>query len=574
MCGSVNYSSMYLLPASLIWPALGSLLAGVATLALSSHVWRYRGKPGANWFLVALAVQALWCFSYGLSLLVFRVDYRWLLEIVTWIAISWLGFLFLAFALKYTGREQQIGTGSFEALLSIPVVVAGFLISNPYYQLVWSGFRLDPAFGAATVSYAFEPLGYATIGASAVCVALGTLLMFDTVLSYGPLYRREAAAVGLSTLLPGLAILVWLFELGPVPQLNLAPLMLFPHVLLDAYAFVGSDMFETNPTTRRAAERSTVDDLDSPILILDTERRIVDLNPAAIDLFDTAETAALGTPLARFLDADLDGDPVTVRAGQPSRDFAVSMSTLTDPGDTPVGHTLVLQDVTDRKRREQRLEVFNRVLRHNLRNEMTAIRGHGQLIEERTDDDRIRSSATVVLDRSDELLDIGNKARMFEQAIRNGPTTTRLDLRDVLADVATTFDERYPEATVDVEAAGNCFVQSDASLLSLAIENLVENGIEHADAPHPRVTLTTPHCSAGSGAAGVDDVPAIEVSDNGPGIEEAELAPLREETESALEHGSAIGLWIVQWCITALGGRVVFESDADGTTVSIFFPDR
>jgi signal transduction histidine kinase len=601
---------MVFLPASLNWISLGCLLGGVGTLALLGYVWRHRGKPGANWFLVALGVQALWCFSYGSSLLVFRPGPRWLLETSTWIAISWLGFLFLAFALDYTGRRQRRTAGSFRTLLFVPALIAGLLLTNPFHHLVWSNFRLDPVFNAAAVSYTFEPLGYLTIGVSAVCVTLGTLLLFDTVLSYGPLYRREAAAVGLSTFLPGLATLVWLFGVGPVAHLNFAPLMMLPHLLLDGYAFVGSDMFETNPTTLRAAERSAIDELDTPIVILDTERRIVRLNPAARELFETSDPAALGAPIDRFLAADLDDDIETVRVGTPERDFAVSEAGLTDPGDTCVGHTLVLQDITDQKRREQRLDVFNRILRHNLRNEMTAIRGHAQLIEERADTDQIESGADVILDRSDALIDIGEKARVFEQAAQGGLTPTAIDLRKLLLDVAAAFEDRYPTSTVEVDIADGCRIRSDESLLRLAVENLVENGIEHAGNAEPHVTLTSPACIArdnadhpeaprdetavdtnvdtrdetsgpSEGESGEDDTvetstvdltqrPIIEVRDEGPGIDQSELAPLRAESENALQHGSSLGLWIIQWSVTTVGGRVAFESTEQGTVVSIF----
>jgi len=42
----------------------------------------------------------------------------------------------------------------------------------------------------------------------------------------------------------------------------------------------------------------------------------------------------------------------------------------------------IVEDITDRKRREQRLEVLNRVLRHNLRNQIDVIRSHAEVLGE------------------------------------------------------------------------------------------------------------------------------------------------------------------------------------------------
>jgi signal transduction histidine kinase len=63
----------------------------------------------------------------------------------------------------------------------------------------------------------------------------------------------------------------------------------------------------------------------------------------------------------------------------------------------------------------------------------------------------------------------------------------------------------------------------------------------------------------------------VTVRDRGPGVPEHELAVIREGDESALEHGSGLGLWLVQWGVTALGGDLDFET-SDGTTASVTLP--
>jgi hypothetical protein len=41
--------------------------------------------------------------------------------------------------------------------------------------------------------------------------------------------------------------------------------------------------------------------------------------------------------------------------------------------------------------------------------------------------------------------------------------------------------------------------------------------------------------------------------------------------ETALEHGSGLGLWLVKWGVGALGGTVTFDT-TDGTTVTLALP--
>jgi signal transduction histidine kinase len=64
----------------------------------------------------------------------------------------------------------------------------------------------------------------------------------------------------------------------------------------------------------------------------------------------------------------------------------------------------------------------------------------------------------------------------------------------------------------------------------------------------------------------------VRVSDDGPGIPDHELDVLSAGGESALEHGSGLGLWLVEWGTSALGADVAFDTDGDGTTASVTLP--
>ncbi|MFB6298485.1 MAG: ATP-binding protein [Salinirussus sp.] len=64
------------------------------------------------------------------------------------------------------------------------------------------------------------------------------------------------------------------------------------------------------------------------------------------------------------------------------------------------------------------------------------------------------------------------------------------------------------------------------------------------------------------------------MSDGGSGIPEAELDPVRSGAETDLQHGSGLGLWVVQWGTELLGSEIDFDTGPEGTTVSLTVPDR
>ena len=549
------------------WPALGSILSGIGTVLLSRYLWRHRGTPGANWFLVALGTQALWCFAYGFGLFVFDPTLRWVLEVLTWLGIVWIGVPFLAFSLEYTGRGSLVRTPWFGVLVLVPVTTTLLVVTNPLHEIVWQDFRIDPVYGTATVSYDPNAWAFFAIMIGMIFAAAGTLLLFDTVASYGPLYRTEALAVGLSTLPPGVALLVWLFGLGPVPQLNLSAVMFLPHVALDAYAFVGGGMFTYSPTVHRTADQSAIEDLENPFLVVDTDERIVDCNAAAESLFDIATPEVLGEPLADATGLTIDRSTeqgFTHTTRDERREFAVSTSTLQNDSGRMVGHTVILQDITDRQRREQRLEILNRVLRHNLRNDLTAVRGYIGLAAERAADDEVTAMLDEASDEVDDVLELSEKARDFERAIESasGPTAS-LSVRDALESIGTELESELG-GHVDVAVPAALTVRTNPVLFELVFENLVGNGLDHS-AVDPCVTVDLNRTT-------VDGTAVFTVSDTGPGIPDHELAVLERGEETPLEHGSGLGLWIVSWSLTALGGSLSFETDDSGTTVTVRLP--
>lgn len=64
----------------------------------------------------------------------------------------------------------------------------------------------------------------------------------------------------------------------------------------------------------------------------------------------------------------------------------------------------------------------------------------------------------------------------------------------------------------------------------------------------------------------------MQVEDNGPEIPDMELDALRTGSESALRHGSSIGLWLAYWSVRTAGGTIEFDTDDGGNTVTLEFP--
>lgn len=549
------------------WLAVGAVVSGAASLAFLRFAWRYRAEPGARFFVVTIACEALWAFSYGVALLVFDPALRWLFEIPIWLGINFIGVSFLAFALEYTGRSTLLRSRWMGGLVGLQVLHTLLVATNPLHNLAWGGYHIDPVFGAATVTYTHGPWLFLNVTGIILTVAAGSFILTDTFFSYGPLYRTQTAAVALSPLLPGLAFLLWLLQVGPVWQINFTALTFPVHLAFDGYAFFSRDMFDLTPAARRAGERAAIDDLGTAVLIVDDEDRIVNLNGEGERVLGVDQETALGRPLGEYL-GDVDsttGDSISITTDGTRREYTVTTSPLEDGGGSRVGATIVLQDVTEERQREQRLAVLNRILRHNLRNDLNVVQGYLSVIRDRIGQAELPDLHATAEEKTVDLVELAEKARDIERTMgREGNSSEQIRVAALLAEIRAELLAEY-DGDIRIEVPEQVVLIADRMLVDHVFRNLVENGLEHGD-DTPVVTVTFGE---------VDDRTErgqFEVRDDGTGIPDHELTVIETGEETALEHGSGLGLWLADGAVTTLGGELRFEIDEEGTTVLIDLP--
>ncbi|OLZ39703.1 histidine kinase [Natrinema saccharevitans] len=222
------------------------------------------------------------------------------------------------------------------------------------------------------------------------------------------------------------------------------------------------------------------------------------------------------------------------------------------------GSVSVVRDITQRKEREQYLQVLNRVLRHNLRNDLTVVIGYAELLRERLDDPDLAAAADTLRETATDLAGTSEKTRAIQYAL---DCDGDLEPVDVAATVTETVEGLDPDdATVSASTADDCLAWADPGL-GLVVENLVENAIRHAGpAPTVEVAVAREDCRV-----------RLAVADDGPGIPPAEIDVVTGASDiTQLTHSSGLGLWLVRWMVDNYGGSVSFrESDLGGSRVEI-----
>lgn len=316
------------------------------------------------------------------------------------------------------------------------------------------------------------------------------------------------------------------------------------------------------------------------VSITDNDGTITYVNPAFEEMTGYSAAEALGENIQMLRSANDDGTffdqfgEVTLEDGvwegevvneRKSGERFVARETVApirDP-DGEVRECVSIQDeITSRRLREQQLKVFHRVLRHNLRNKGTAIKGHADVLEQSLDESQLDSLQTIQ-DNVQSLIDVSEKAHHVRQVVANAlEEESDRDLETVLAGLSDRVQASHPDADVQFRADLDQSFAIDGKSTH-ALHELLDNAVRHSNAETPRVEV---------GVQTDGRMAHIQIADNGDGIPEGERQVIEAGTEGPLEHSSGLGLWFAHWLVHYVGGNIDISVDEDGTTVTVTLP--
>jgi signal transduction histidine kinase len=215
------------------------------------------------------------------------------------------------------------------------------------------------------------------------------------------------------------------------------------------------------------------------------------------------------------------------------------------------------------RKREQRLAVLNRALRHNIRNDLNVISGYLELIEGSADLSATeRQWLTTAQRHVGDVVEMAEKARHIERTLSNSRVEPT-NLGDVLEEVAATIEAEFPDARVSVNGDRRVTVLADTNL-DVALLELATNAIVHQKTETPLVTFEVATPTGGP--------VRLEIRNPGPPIPNQDQRALREGRETPLEHGSGLGLWIVKWVVEEAHGSLYFPDSDEECRVGIELP--
>jgi PAS domain S-box-containing protein len=545
-----------------IWP---SLLTVLLLLTLAIYSGRKRNMPGAAPFAIGSLLAGLWVTGSALRYAAVEVDAQifwykfeslWQLSAIT--AIT-------CFILDYAWPGRWLTRRNLILLAIIPLLDILLILTNNLHHMQWRSFTYD-----------------------------GFLIPRQGVMGW------FAFAYGMGLGIPNIIVLVWLFLRSPAHRwpvfiiligqvtvrvvylLNVATL-LHSELPLDTlsigfvflmYAIVLFGFRIFDPVS--LAQQTAIEQLHTGILVLDSQERVVSMNPAAERILGMrtrqARSQTIKNLLARYPDISLpapDGTEteLNIASGQELRHYILSISALKDFRQLDIGYLLMMRDMTEQKLAQAKIveqqqamamlherEHLARELHDSLGQIFAFINTQGQTIHRLLDRGDISTAQRYV----DRLVEVARDADMDIRESILGLRTT-LDEQgflSILEKYLARFEKNFNIRTelIKPEAIGNDYFKPLVEVqLMRILQEALTNVRKHASADSVRITFTLE-----------DHFVRMTVQDDGQGFDSG------ARFGKVDEH---IGLRVMQERAEEVGGNVkVYSEPGHGTVVEVCMP--
>jgi PAS domain S-box-containing protein len=368
----------------------------VMSIVLAILFW-IKGNKQFKLFFVAMSLLInILAVSYVLELLSSTLSEKLFWNGFEYLGISGIPVMYLLIVVRYAGRDDLLTRRNVILVSIIPAICLLALWTNELHGLFFASTSLEPGtlqpFSAVDGIFSLLQIAY-SFGLEFAAIAIAAVALIKSP----KVQRAQVGLILFSSVVPTSLVLLSLENLIPFPIIDL---MLFGFILAGCVLYLvvyRYGLFYATPL----ALNSIADIMQDGAIMLNHEGIITYLNSSAERLVHCDEDFPLGKPINSVLPAvgtaivpDQEGAAIIETAGPDGRTLRLEVRYSPVVVDKKkVSQLLILRDITTQQKVEEalassnsKLNVLYGVTRHDILNRITVIRGYGQLLNDKVEE--------------------------------------------------------------------------------------------------------------------------------------------------------------------------------------------
>lgn len=585
---------------------VAALFASTALSIWSAVIARTRrGVPGGAAFSWMMMAVALWSLSSAMHTVVSDREARIVIAKFQYLGVAPIGVLWLLFASDYSRVAWPLSADRLLrlAVWIVPALTFVLVLTNEQHHLHWAAIEEEPTSLGSRLVYRAGPWYWVHVVYSYSLVLIGTTMLARGLRRFPPPYRRQTALIIAGAAVPWAGTLLYVTRLLPVTGLDLTPIAFTVSGACFTWGIYRHRLFGLVPVARDMV----VNSMEDGVLVLDAQRRIVDLNATA-EKYTGLTTASLGRPVEEVVSwwneavaedrPKSGGQPAIVKVEPGPRYLEVKVSAVRDPHQRFVGWLVIVHDISNRRRNEAERYAFERRVQeqqkseslmvlaggvaHDFNNLLTGILGNADLlaITSPPESDQRRAAEAIVIG-AQRAADLVSKMLAYSGGGRVVAERVDLDaLVREMVDLLAASVARH--CTLTYKSPGPLpLVETDPTQIRQVVLNLIVNAAEAVD-DHGVITVETGSETLDRSALkqmtfGDQIEPGayvfIDVVDNGIGMSEHTLARMFDPFYSTKDQGRGLGMAAVRGIVRSHRAALrVTSKEGQGTRFRVWFP--
>ena len=324
---------------------------------------QYRGKSLNLVITVLGALLAEWVLCNAIMQFC-RADYA----IIFWheakfIGIAYVPVLVFMFALQYTSIKLPLISNKPGLLFVLPTITVSIIATNPFHHL----FRTSLTINIGQVVEVHTVTGWwynVHAGYSYALIGLTILLFLIDFLRQPRVYRSRPGLILVGITIP--TLINFIFDSGFNLKL---PLETTPLALILSMLFIYYALFVYRPVQVIPLARDlVVENMDNPVLLIDNNDTLLDINQAAARLLKISRRQLIRQSTENFpynwsdfvSRLPAEDEILTIPENEGERFYKLTRVVLKDKKEKPIGILIVLTDISDLKEAMMSLEYMSR----------------------------------------------------------------------------------------------------------------------------------------------------------------------------------------------------------------------
>jgi PAS domain S-box-containing protein len=260
--------------------AIFLVISTIITLYLAFYSWNKRSNPNALYFSFLMLAVSIWSITGAFEMA--TVDYS---SKVLWSQLSYIGIVFvgpfwLLFALTYTNNHQWLHKKIIAILMIIPVIILILVATNGWHGLIWPTIIPSSNEPGAILIYDHGIGFYLNAVYTYILMFIGLILLGQFLDRSPKLYQKQIFIVLIAAFVPLIANLIYILQVSPVEGLDPTPFAFTVTGILIGYSIFRYKLLDIVPV----AYNNLFDKISSGVMVINSQKRIIDINPAAREL--------------------------------------------------------------------------------------------------------------------------------------------------------------------------------------------------------------------------------------------------------------------------------------------------